>query len=183
MDDDEWEPETTRMKPQFDELLADDGEFGTVETITFFEQLAQDYGPMEIGLALGWSPAKVKRFTTDPTRAELIEMIAEAQNESVERGIIRAARAGNSTAMKLWAFNKMSHRGWQDRRQISFTGQSQHEIVFSVKEALGEKMGEIAQGGPEAIAALQAAFLEPDVPVEDDDIMDGEVIEDVPASD
>jgi len=179
MDDDEWQPARRKMEPQFAALLVEDAsrEFDPEEMLKFFEQLAEDYGPMEIGLALGWSPAMVKRFVEEPSRAELIDMIQEAQHESVERGIVQAARAGNSTAMKIYAYNKMAHRGWQDRRQISITGTSKHEIVLSVKEALGERLGEIGRQGPDAIAALQAAYLEPDVP-ETDDVIDAEIVDD-----
>lgn len=178
-EDAEWQTQRRKMEPQFVDLLVDDGarEFDADEMLKFFEQLAEDYGPMEIGLALGWSPAMVNRFTSDPDRAELIEMVQEAQNESVERGILRAARDGNSTAMKLWAYNRMSHRGWQDRRQVSIVGGSKHEIVLSVKEALADRIAAHGELGPDGIRALQAAYLEPDVPVSDDDIVDAEVVD------
>lgn len=157
-------------------------EFDIEEVTYFFEKLAEDYGPMEIGLSRGWSPAMVKRFVTDPDRAALIEMFEEAQHESVERGILSAARTGNATAMKIYAYNKMQHRGWSDRSKLEVTGRSQTEIVLSVREALETHMaGAVGQGGQTAIAELQEAFLTPDIPVHDvdDQIVEAEVVEDV----
>lgn len=179
-EDDEWAPLSSRTRPDFGALLtADDNEeFDLEDQTRFFELLAEDYGPMEIGLSMGWSPAAVKRFVTEPSRAELIEMVTEAQHESVERGIIRGARAANSTAMKLYAYNKMQHRGWADRSKLEITGKSQQEIVISVGEAISEKLrATVGLGGTEGVRALQAAFLEPDIPEHSADIIDAEIVE------
>lgn len=178
-DPDDWTPARERMAPQFEVLVAEDPdrEFDIEDQLKFFEELAQDYGPMEIGLSLGWSDAAVRRFCSEPSRAALIAQIQEAQHESVERGILRAARAGNSTAMKLYAYNKMADRGWADRSKLEITGRSQHEIVLSVKEALNERLAQAAElQGADGIRALQASFLEPDIP--ESDIVDAEIVED-----
>ena len=181
-DEDDWSPLRTRPKPHLEPLLAQDPdrEFDVEDQIKFFEQLAEDYGPMEIGLSMGWSPAAVNRFISEPSRAELIDMIVEAQHESVERGILRCARTGNSTAMKLYAYNKMQHRGWADRSKLEITGKSQHEIVLSVSEAIETQMtAAVTARGSEAIAEIQAAYLEPDIPKHDADteIVDAEIVE------
>lgn len=173
-----------KVRPDVGSLITADSarEFDIDEITYFFERLAEDYGPMEIGLSRGWSPAMIKRFVTDTDRAALIEMFEEAQHESVERGILQAARGGNATAMKIYAYNKMQHRGWSDRSKLEVTGRSQTEIVLSVREALEEHMsGAVGQGGHTAIAELQAAFLTPDIPVHDvdDDIVEADVVENV----
>lgn len=179
-DDKEWLPTSTLMKPDLATLLVEDParDFDPGDTITFFERLAEDYGPMEIGLSMGWSPAMVNRFMADKSRGEIIAMITDAQHESVERAIVLHARAGNSTALKLYAYNKMQHRGWADRSKLEITGRSQHEIVLSVREALDAKLTEaVSVGGAEGIKALQAGYLTADIPVDDDDVIDAEVVD------
>lgn len=148
-----------------------DREFTPEEQVEFFEQIAQDYGPIETGLSMGWSMAQIDRFMKHPERAAILDMLQEAEYESIERAIKQNARAGNSTAMKLYAFCKMGHRGWADRKEVSITGQSQHEIVISVREGLESKMRELVTGGgSDAVASLQAAML-------DTEVVDAEIVE------
>lgn len=180
-DEDEWGALRAKAAPQFETLLTeDDGrEFDVEDQLKFFELLAEGYGPNKIGLSLGWSPAQVKRFTRHPDRQELMTMVEEAKHEDAERAIYLGTLERNATAMKLWAFCKMRHRGWSNQSQVEIVGKSQHEIVLSVREALDAKIGKaIAEGGTEAVAALQAGFLTPDGPAhdDDDDIVDAEVL-------
>lgn len=180
-EDKEWLPTSSLMQPDIATLLVEDPtrDFDPGDTLTFFERLAEDYGPMEIGLSMGWSPLMVNRFMSEPSRAQIIEMITDAQHESVERAIILHARGGNATALKLYAYNKMQHRGWADRSKLEITGKSQHEIVLSVREALDAKLTEaVSAGGVEGIKALQAGYLTADIPVDDDDdVIDAEVVD------
>ncbi len=179
-EDKEWLPTSSLMQPDIATLLVEDPtrDFDPGDTMTFFERLAEDYGPMEIGLSLGWSPMMVNRFTSEPSRAAIIEMITDAQHESVERAIILHARGGNATALKLYAYNKMQHRGWADRSKLEITGKATQEIVLSVRQVLDKQLGEgVAANGTEAIAELQRAFLTPDIPEHDADIVDAEVVE------
>jgi hypothetical protein len=154
-------------------LLVDEDpgrEFPPEEQIYFFERIAEDYGPIETGLSMGWSEAQIDRFVKNPERAAILDMLQEAEYESMERAIKLHARAGNSTAMKLYAFCKMAHRGWVDRKEVSMVGQSRHEIVLSVRQALDESMRESVElGGAGAIAALQSAALS--------NVVDADVIE------
>lgn len=173
---DEYELPENRMRPNLPAVMLADGarDFQPDEVLKFFERLADGYGPTEIGLSLGWSDAMIKRFTTDPDRRALIDLIQEAEFESLERAFKTHAKAGNSTAMKMVAYNLMGHRGWQDRRQVHVTGQSQHEIVVSVKAAIEDRLSAVT--GADDIAQLQAAFLEPD-DFADDDVIDAEIVE------
>lgn len=178
MADDDWDDDLApKVRPDLTSVMLADSsrDFEPEEVMTFFERLAEGYGPIEIGLSLGWSDAMIKRFTTDPDRRQLIDMIQEAEYESIERAFKLHAKAGNSTAMKLVAFNLMGHRGWQDRRQVNITGQQQHEIVVSVKAAISDRLSEVGKGGAASIGELQAAYLEVDDPA-DDDIVEAEVV-------
>lgn len=174
-EDEDWTPRR-RVAPQFvgDLLPADPArEFDEEEMYTFFSQLAEGYGPLMIGLSLGWSKAQVDRFVNEPGRAQIIDMITEARHESVERAIEMFAKAGNATAMKLYAFNKMAHRGWADRREVRQVHGGQVELVASVRQALDEHTrGRVAEIGAGAIAELQSFLLD-----DDEDIVDAEVIE------
>ena len=161
-DENEWK--TAREKRRdglemiVDQLPPDlSREFDEGEIITFLEQLAEDDGPMMIGLSMGWSPAMVNRFMTgDPERTAIIDMITEAGHESVERAINQFAKQGNSTAMKLWAFNKMGHRGWADRSEVRINHQGQQELVVTVRQALEEQARAfLGEGGTDAVKALQ----------------------------
>lgn len=155
-----------------------DTSFSEEETITFLEKICEDWGEYEAGLAMGWSPAKIRRFLANSEHREIIWAIREADNESVERSIKATAKRGNPTAQKLWAYNKMSHRGWADRRSVRVEGEIDHNMVHSVKEALNEQTRALVeQHDVQGIAALQQAIGlgDPD----EEDVIDAEVIDDV----
>lgn len=173
-DAEEWQSIERKMRPDLTKLMLADSarDFEPDEVLRFFERLAEGYGPTEIGLSLGWSDAMIKRFTTDPDRRQLIDLIQEAEFESLERCFKMHAKAGNSTAMKMVAYNLMAHRGWADRRQVHVSGETSMEVVLSVRQALDESMREaITVGGADAVAALQAGML-------DADVVDADVVED-----
>jgi hypothetical protein len=178
-DDEDWETAGARRQPKLDLVMLDDGsrELEPTEVIEFLERIAQGDGPTVTGLALGWSPARTKRFMKNPEYAEIIDALQDARHENAERAIYHHMMLGNSTAMRLYAFCQMPHRGWVDRKHVNVVGHERREIVVSVQAALSEKLGEIAHRGDEAVAAIHSAFLEPDIPV-DDDIEDAEVISD-----
>lgn len=173
---DDYETTESKIKPDVAAAMLVDSsrDFQPEEVLTFFERLAEGYGPFEIGLSLGWSDAMIRRFESDPDRRALMDLIQDAEFDSLERAFKTHAKAGNSTAMKMVAYNLMGHRGWADRRQVQVTGQSQHEIVVSVKAAIEERLTAVT--GADDIAQLQAAFLEPDDFAEDD-IEDAEIVE------
>jgi hypothetical protein len=156
-------------------------EFPPEEQIEFFEAILERRGPIETGLSMGWSPAQIKRFTENPERAVIMEMLQEVEYETAERAIFNNMLAGNATATKLYAFCKMAHRGWVDRKIVDFHGQSRHEIVVSVREAIDGRITQAVElQGAEGIRALQAGFLTADVPVTEDDegILEAILVED-----
>lgn len=172
-DDESWAPRR-KMRPVFsgDLLPADKArEFDDAETVAFFEQLAEGYGPNLIGMSMGWSPAMVDRFMSDPDRAPIVQMIRDARHETVERAIYLHALKGSPTAMKLYAFCQMGHRGWVDRREVRQTVEGQAELIVSVRQALNDATRDlVAAHGEDGIAALQARYLD------DDEIIEGEIV-------
>jgi hypothetical protein len=181
--DDDWKTARQRRRDGIGDLvglLPPDGarEFDEHDTMLFLEQLAEDFGPLEIGLSMGWTPAMVKRFMEDPERKALIDMITEAGNETVERAIKHHAIAGSSTAMKLWAFNKMNHRGWADRSEVRVNVQGQQEMVVTHRIALEEHTRELMSGDNGVTVLQKLGELTPDASAyDDDDIVDGEIVD------
>lgn len=181
--DDEWKTDRQKRREGIDDLvlnLPPDGarEFDERDIMLFLEQLAEDYGPMEIGLSMGWSPAMVNRFVNDPERKTLIDMIVDAGHESVERAIKKHAKDGNATAMKLYAYNKMGHRGWADRSEVRINHQGQQELVVTVRKELEAKTRELMSGDNGVAYLQQLGQLTPDESSHDeDDIVDAEVVE------
>lgn len=182
--DPEWKTARQKRREGIDDLVQllppdSNREFDERDMMLFFEMLAEDQGPLEIGLSLGWSPAMVKRFTDNPERKEIIDMIIEAGHESVERAIKRHAIDGNSTAMKLWAYNRMSHRGWADRSEVRINHQGQQELVVTVRQALEAHTRELMEGGGGVETLQLLGGLTPDASDhdDDDDVIDGEIVE------
>lgn len=182
--DPEWRSERQKRRQGIDDLVAlipPDGarEFDERDMMLFFEQLAEGYGPMEIGLSMGWSPSMVNRFTADPERKALIDMIVDAEHESVERAIKVHAIAGNSTAMKMYAYNRMQHRGWADRSEVRINHQGQQELVVTVRQQLEAHTRELMQGDGGVETLQMLGELTPDAGAhdDDDDIADGEIVD------
>jgi hypothetical protein len=141
------------------------------EVTRFFEEYANHKGPTNIGLSLGWSPAKIKRFLAIPAFTEILTALGEREIETVEHAVYMAARRGNMVAAKLYLFNRAPHHGWADRRNITIQAHSQQEIVVSVRQALEETTrAKIEAHGIDGVLALQMM-------AEDDDIVDAELVE------
>ena len=147
-------------------------EFDAEEVNAFFSKAVEGYGPWEIGLELGWSPALIKRFLGNPVFAEYMDAIKQGRIDSWERALDRGIREGNQTLIRYGLNTQARDRGYSDTRRVQVDTRAQQEIVISVREGLDEKTRALVeQHGEAGIAALQAAFDE------DDDIVDGEVVE------
>lgn len=145
-------------------------EFDLDETRAFFERVAEDYGPWEVGLALGWSPAMIRRFLADPERQAILEALKERDLDSVERAVKTEARSGNMVAAKMVLYSHGAHRGWSDTRHVKVDTREQQEIVISVRAGLDEATRELVEAhGEDGVAALQQAYL--------DDVIDADVVE------
>jgi len=128
----------------------------------FVEKIARGYGAYHAGLAVGWSEAQIKRVLNDPEMMDIIALVDEFKNDTVEYSILRSAQAGNVMAQKMWANAKMPERGWVEKRTHVIEGQARVDVVHSVREALQATLQ-----GDGAIAGLHAAYIDVDV-VEDD---------------
>jgi hypothetical protein len=141
--------------------VPEDDEFPVEIQARWFQRYAEGYKEWEISLEMGWSKAKSDRFLNDADRRELMWMLDERQNETVERRLYNATAAGNVAAIRLWLFNKAQHRGWSDTRHLHVEAQSQREIIVSVRQAIDERITQAAlTQGREGIAELQSAFLD-----------------------
>ncbi|MBT8241660.1 MAG: hypothetical protein KJN63_10575 [Acidimicrobiia bacterium] len=139
----------------------DTDDIGIIERHEFVEKIARGYGHYYAGLAVGWSEAQIKRALKDPEMADLIALVDEYKNDTVEYAILRSAQAGNVMAQKMWANAKMPERGWVEKRTHVIEGQARVDVVHSVREALQTTLQ-----GDGAIAGLHAAYVDTDI-VED----------------
>jgi len=139
------------------QLLNPDG--ATNDDITrrheFVEKIAKGYGTYHAGLAVGWSESQIKAILRDPEMLDIIAVIDEFKNDTVEYSILRSAQAGNVMAQKMWANAKMPERGWVEKRTHVIEGQARVDVVHSVREALQATLQ-----GEGAIAGLHAAYID-----------------------
>jgi hypothetical protein len=124
-----------------EQLLTPDDEAALADTTRrreFVERVARGYGTFYAGLAVGWSPAQIKRVETEPEMVEIVNTLAEFHNDTVEYAILRNAQAGNAQAQRMWALAKMPERGWVEKKTHVIEGKAKLDVVHSVKEALRE---------------------------------------------
>lgn len=136
-----------------------------IERKEFLDKLISGQRPLHAGLSLGWSPDKIRRVSSEPDMAEMLRVIDDYNDESVEMALLKTAKAGNFSAQQFWLMNRKPHL-WQDVRkvQVTKTEQVSVEVVHSVKAAALELLRE--QG---------AAALQPGGAL---DVIDAEVVED-----
>jgi hypothetical protein len=120
------------------------------ETLMFLEDVRTGTGPINAGVAVGWSPAKVRRFLNDPEFAELVSTAKEQLHEDIEATVYRLAKGGHIKAAQMVLYNERSER-WKDVRHINVQQHSTLDIgvVESVKTAARELLRE------QGVAALQ----------------------------
>jgi hypothetical protein len=127
------------------------------ETFTFLEEIRVGTGPINAGVAVGWSPAKVRRLLNDPDFAELVSTAKERLHEDIEATVYRLAKNGHVKAIQMVLYNERSEK-WKDVRHINVQQHSTLDIgvVESVKTAARELLRE------QGVAALQqpAAAIE-----------------------
>lgn len=152
---------------EIDATIPDDpvAQIDLIERKEFLDKLVEGQRPLHAGLALGWSPAKINRVCAEPDMAEMIRVVDDYNDESVEMALLRTARAGNFSAQQFWLMNRRP-RLWQDVRKVQVTKSEtvSVEVVHSVKAATLELLRE------QGVAALQ--------PGGGLDIVDAEVVSD-----
>ena len=117
----------------------------------FLEDVRTGTGPLNAGIAVGWSPAKVRRLLNDEEFSELYHTAKERLHETIEKTLYQMAQAGHVKAMQMVLYNERSDR-WKDVRHIQVEQHSTLDIgvVESVKVAARELLRE------QGVAALQA---------------------------
>lgn len=122
------------------------------ETMVFMEDVRTGTGPMNAAIAVGWSPAKLKRLMQDPGFADLLDVARERRLETVEKTLWELAQGGHFKAIQMVLYNERSEQ-WRDVRHIQVERHDQLDIgiVVSVKEAA---LASLREAG---VAAFQMA--------------------------
>lgn len=120
------------------------------ETQAFLEDIRTGTGPLNAGIAVGWSPAKIKRLLRDEAFAEMVDVARERLHESIEKTLYQLADGGHIKAIQMVLYNERADR-WKDVRHINVEQHSTLDIgvVESVKTAARELLRE------NGVAALQ----------------------------
>lgn len=136
------------------------------ELTRFLELIRSGAGPLNAGVEVGWSPAKVRRLQADPSMVELIDIARDRQLESIEETLNRMAKDGHFKAIQMVLFNRRPER-WRDIKHISVEqhGTLDIGVVHSVKQAALELLRD------RGVQALQPAAVQRE-------IIEAEVIED-----
>jgi hypothetical protein len=139
------------------------------DTILFLEALRTGSGPINAGLAVGWSPEKTRKIMRMPGMPELIDDAKESKTETIEQRVYEQAEKGNQRAMELYLFCQASDRGWRpptQRVQIGGGTTMKIEVVEASRQSV---LAILERSG--GVKALQ-----PGGPL-DEDIIDADVID------
>jgi hypothetical protein len=131
-------------------------------TVTLLDEVDHQ-GELTAALAVGWTPRQLSRLKRDPDFCALVNEVNTRRIENVERKVWKLADRGVRWAAELTLFCHAADRGWRppaQRHEVNHSGQVDHVLVASVKEAVRESLG------TRSVAELQAA---PYVDVEEAD--------------
>jgi hypothetical protein len=133
-------------------LILDDVDPGQVEQ--FLRMLQGHRGELTAALAVGWTPRQLRMLKRDPDFSTLIAEVNTQRIENVERKVWKLADKGVKWAAELALFCHASDRGWRppaQRHEVTHSGQVDHVLVASVREAVRESLSTTS------VAELQAA--------------------------
>lgn len=121
-----------------------------VELEQFLEAVRTGTGPTNAAIAVGWSPAKLRRLQKDPEFVELLDVARERRLEGYEKTLHDLADRGHFRALQMVLFNERSER-WKDVRHIQMTSNETLDVgvVVSVKQSALELLRE------QGVASLQ----------------------------
>jgi hypothetical protein len=134
------------------------------ETLLFMEEVRAGTGPLNAALAVGWSPAQLRRKLKDPEFAELVAEARERRIESIEATLYQMAERGHFKAIQMVLYNERADR-WKDVRHINVATRSELDVgvVVSVKQAALELLRERGVAGLQpAPAAIEASVVDVD---------------------
>ena len=120
----------------------------------FLRMLQGHQGELTAALAVGWSPRQFRALKRDPDFCALIGDVDTQRIENVEKKVWKLADKGVRWAVELTLFCHAADRGWRpptQRHEVSHSGQVDHVLVASVKEAVRESLS------TRTVAELQAA--------------------------
>lgn len=126
----------------FDEMIARE---------QFIEQIAVGVAPVNAGIAVGWSPAHVRKLMKDDEFLDIIRGAQERANGTVEESLFNRAVAGNVAAMQMWLFNREPDR-WRDVKRIEV--RSEHRVTVAAVESV--KSGVLELLREQGVGAMQA---------------------------
>jgi len=137
------------------------------ETEAFLEAVRCGTGPTNAAIAVGWSPAKLRRLQSDPEFAELLNIARERRLESYEETLHGLAVAGHFRALQMVLFNERSER-WKDVRHIQVSRNDTLDVgvVVSVKNSVLELLQQhgveaFQPGGALDVVDVESHELEP----------------------
>ena len=115
----------------------------TWELEMFLEEVRCGTGPLNAAIAVGWSPAKLKRLQKDPEFVELLDICKERRLEGYEKTLHDLADKGHFRALQMVLFNERSDK-WKDVRHIEVERHDTLDIgvVVSVKQSALELLRE-----------------------------------------
>lgn len=132
------------------------------ELNVFLEDIRSGTGPLNAGLAVGWSPAKIRRFMNDEEISEMCHVAKERLHESIEKTLYQLAQGGHVKAIQMVLYNERSER-WKDVRHINVEQHATLDIgvVESVKTAARELLREQGVAAfQRPMAAIEATAVE-----------------------
>ena len=109
----------------------------------FLEDVRCGTGVTNAAIAVGWSPAKLRRLQGDPEFLELLTIARERRLESYEKVLHDLAEAGHFRALQMVLFNERSER-WKDVRHIQVSRNDTLDVgvVVSVKNSVLELLAQ-----------------------------------------
>ena len=121
--------------------LLEDVEPAQVER--FLRMLQGHQGEMTAALAVGWTPRQLRALKRDPDFCALVADVNSRRIENIERKVWKLADKGVRWASELVLFCHAADRGWRppaQRHEVTHSGQVDHVLVASVKEAVRESL-------------------------------------------
>lgn len=136
-----------------------------IEKRKFLDLLLAGKGPLPAGLEIGWSPLHINKMLQDPEIQQLMSVIEENKDQSVEYALYKAAMSGNVTAQQVWLFNRRGQK-WRDVKRVVHEGEVKvaAEVIHSVRQVA---LGLLESHGVEALqpgGALDEIVIDLDEP-------------------
>lgn len=114
------------------------------EITEFLEKMLDGWGPVTAGQSIGWSPRRTQAVMSRPDVKELISVVQDSKDESIERAFYRTGLSGNVTAQLAWLYNRKPHL-WRDTKRVVVSHDDVKisvEVIHSVKQAALEMIRE-----------------------------------------